>query len=56
MHSHFLNGDYGSKYYRTGASVNQIRAQNHRVILLDSGGSLAGSLAYYYAIVGFGIR
>ena len=28
------------------------RAQNHRVILLDSGGSLAGSLAaYYYAIV-----
>lgn len=52
MHSHFLNGDYGSNIYRAGTYVNQVRAQNHRVILLDSGGSLAGSLAaYYYAIV-----
>ncbi|MEH4338542.1 hypothetical protein POY03_23815, partial [Enterobacter ludwigii] len=52
MHSHFLNGDYGSNIYRAGAYVNQVKAQNHRVILLDSGGSLAGSLAaYYYAIV-----
>ena len=52
MHSHFLNGDYGSNIYRAGTYVNQVRSQNHRVILLDSGGSLAGSLAaYYYAIV-----
>ncbi|EHJ08940.1 bifunctional metallophosphatase/5'-nucleotidase [Staphylococcus simiae] len=52
MHSHFLNGDYGSNIYRAGTYVDQIREHNSNVILLDSGGSLAGSLAaYYYAIV-----
>ncbi len=28
MHSHFLNGDYGSNIYRAGTYVNQVRAQN----------------------------
>ncbi|MGZ2416775.1 2',3'-cyclic-nucleotide 2'-phosphodiesterase (5'-nucleotidase family) [Staphylococcus caledonicus] len=52
MHSHFLNGDYGSNIYRAGAYVKNVRENNDNVILLDSGGSLAGSLeAYYYAIV-----
>lgn len=52
MHSHFLNGDYGSNIYRAGTFVNKVRENNQRVILLDSGGSLAGSLAaFYYAIV-----
>ncbi len=27
MHSHFLNGDYGSNIYRAGTYVNQVRAQ-----------------------------
>ena len=52
MHSHFLNGDYGSNIYRAGTFVKQVRDNNQNVILLDSGGSLAGSLAaFYYAIV-----
>lgn len=52
MHSHFLNGDYGSNIYRAGTYIKQVRDNNERVILLDSGGSLAGSLAaYYYAVV-----
>ena len=44
MHSHFLNGDYGSNIYRAGTYV-KMRKLNKHVILLDSGGSLAGSLA-----------
>ena len=52
MHSHFLNGDYGSNIYRAGTYVNEARKNNENVILLDSGGSLAGSLAaFYYAVV-----
>ncbi len=52
MHSQFLNGEYGSNIYRAGTYVNEARSQNDHVILLDSGGSLAGSLAaFYYAIV-----
>ena len=52
MHSHFLNGDYGSNIYRAGTYVKDARKQNKHVILLDSGGSLAGSLAaFYYAVV-----
>lgn len=52
MHSYFLNGDNGSNIYRAGTYVNQVREQNENLILLDSGGSLAGSLAaFYYAIV-----
>lgn len=52
MHSHFLNGDYGSNIYRAGTYVDKVRECNSNVILLDSGGSLAGSLAaFYYAIV-----
>lgn len=52
MHSHFLNGDYGSNIYRAGTYVKDARNQNKHVILLDSGGSLAGSLAaFYYAVV-----
>ncbi|AMG62768.1 MULTISPECIES: bifunctional metallophosphatase/5'-nucleotidase [Staphylococcus] len=52
MHSQFLNGNYGSNIYRAGQYVKDIRKRNKHVLLLDSGGSLAGSLpAYYYAIV-----
>ena len=52
MHSHFLNGDYGSNIYRAGTYVNEARKNNENVILLDSGWSLAGSLAaFYYAVV-----
>ena len=52
MHSHFLNGDNGSNIYRAGTYVNKVRNENKHVILLDSGGSLAGSLgAFYYALV-----
>ncbi|MCI2803000.1 bifunctional metallophosphatase/5'-nucleotidase [Staphylococcus pettenkoferi] len=52
MHSYFLNGPDGSNIYRAGTYVNRVRENNPNVILLDSGGSLAGSLAaYYYAIV-----
>ncbi|WP_085060680.1 bifunctional metallophosphatase/5'-nucleotidase [Staphylococcus haemolyticus] len=52
MHSHFMNGDFGSNIYRAGTYVKNIRENNDKVILLDSGGSVAGSLAaHYYAIV-----
>ncbi|WP_436863984.1 bifunctional metallophosphatase/5'-nucleotidase [Staphylococcus shinii] len=52
MHSYFLNGDYSSNIYRAGTYVKKVREENDHVILLDSGGSLAGSLAaFYYAIV-----
>ncbi|MEB6242255.1 bifunctional metallophosphatase/5'-nucleotidase [Staphylococcus gallinarum] len=52
MHSHFLNGDNGSNIYRAGTYVNKVRNENKHVILLDSGGTLAGSLgAFYYALV-----
>ncbi|UDI78686.1 bifunctional metallophosphatase/5'-nucleotidase [Staphylococcus taiwanensis] len=52
MHSHFMNGDFGSNIYRAGAYVKSVREDNENVVLLDSGGSLAGSLAaHYYAIV-----
>lgn len=52
MHSQFMNGDFGSNIYRAGTYVKNVREQNKNVILLDSGGSLAGSLAaHYYAIV-----
>ncbi|MDH9160915.1 MULTISPECIES: bifunctional metallophosphatase/5'-nucleotidase [Staphylococcus] len=52
MHSYFLNGDNGSNIYRAGTYVKQKREENEHVILLDSGGSLAGSLAaFYYAII-----
>lgn len=37
MHSHFLNGDYGSNIYRAGTYVNEARKNNENVILLDSG-------------------
>ncbi|KRG08969.1 bifunctional metallophosphatase/5'-nucleotidase [Staphylococcus sp. NAM3COL9] len=52
MHSHFLNGDHSSNIYRAGTYVKTKRKENEHVILLDSGGSLAGSLAaFYYAVV-----
>lgn len=52
MHSYFLNGDNGSNIYRAGTYVKSKREENEHVILLDSGGSLAGSLAaFYYAVV-----
>ncbi|WP_436862672.1 bifunctional metallophosphatase/5'-nucleotidase [Staphylococcus caeli] len=52
MHSYFLNGDSGSNIYRAGTYVKSIRDESEHVILLDSGGSLAGSLAaFYYAVV-----
>ena len=35
MHSHFLNGDYGSNIYRAGTYVNEARKNNENVILLD---------------------
>ena len=51
MHSHFMNGDFGSNIYRAGTYVKNIRENNDKVILLDSG-EVAGSLAaHYYAIV-----
>jgi len=42
MHSHFLNGDYGSNIYRAGTYVNEARKNNENVILLDSGGRFGG--------------
>ena len=52
MHSYFLNGQHGSNIYRAGTYVKQMREQGKEVLLLDSGGSLAGSLAaFYYAVV-----
>lgn len=52
MHSQFLNGEFGSNIYRAGQYVSDVRKRNENVILLDSGGSLAGSLAaFYYAVV-----
>ena len=35
MHSHFLNGDYGSNIYRAGTYVNEARKNNENIILLD---------------------
>ncbi|MBE9411609.1 hypothetical protein IM158_13285, partial [Staphylococcus epidermidis] len=32
MHSHFLNGDYGSNIYRAGTYVNEARKNNENVI------------------------
>ena len=37
MHSHFMNGDFGSNIYRLGTYVKNIRENNDKVILLDSG-------------------
>ena len=37
MHSHFMNGDFGSNIYRVGTYVKNIRENNDKVILLDSG-------------------
>ncbi|MDO0995436.1 bifunctional metallophosphatase/5'-nucleotidase [Staphylococcus borealis] len=52
MHSHFMNGDFGSNIYRAGTYVKNVRDNNDKVILLDSGGSIAGSMAaHYYAVV-----
>ena len=52
MHSHFLNGDYGSNIYRLVLMLMKLEKIMKNVILLDSGGSLAGSLAaFYYAVV-----
>ncbi|WP_204171542.1 bifunctional UDP-sugar hydrolase/5'-nucleotidase [Staphylococcus sp. GDY8P100P] len=52
MHSYFLNGHHGSNIYRAGTYVKHMRQRNNNVVLLDSGGSLAGSLAaFYYAVV-----
>ena len=36
MHSHFMNGDFGSNIYRAGTYV-KILENNDKVILLDSG-------------------
>lgn len=52
IHSHVLNGEFGSNIYRAGTYVKEVRHHNRNVLLLDSGGSLAGTLtAFYYAIV-----
>lgn len=52
MHSYFQSGENNSNIYRAGSYVKSIRETNDHVILLDSGGSLAGSLAaFYYAVV-----
>ena len=49
MHSHFLNGDYGSNIYRAGTYVNEARKIMKMSYITDS---LAGSLAaFYYAVV-----
>lgn len=37
MHSHFMNGDFGSNIYRAEHMLKNIREQNDNVILLDSG-------------------
>lgn len=37
MHSHFMNGDFASNIYRAGTYVKNIRENNDKVILLDSG-------------------
>lgn len=52
MHSQFLNGSHGSNIYRAGTYVKEVRQNNDNVLLLDSGGTLAGSIAaFYYAVV-----
>ncbi|MGV3095557.1 bifunctional metallophosphatase/5'-nucleotidase [Staphylococcus borealis] len=52
MHSHFMNGDFGSNIYRAGTYVKNVRDNNDKVILLDSGDSIVGSMAaHYYAVV-----
>ncbi|MCS4486647.1 bifunctional metallophosphatase/5'-nucleotidase [Staphylococcus americanisciuri] len=52
MHSRILDGDLESHIYRAGTYIERVREQYKNVMLLDNGGSLAGSIAsFYYAIV-----
>lgn len=52
IHSHILNGEEGAQLYRAGTYVSEIRSREEHVLLLDNGGSLAGSIvAFYYAII-----
>ncbi|MDO5375989.1 MAG: bifunctional UDP-sugar hydrolase/5'-nucleotidase [Staphylococcus rostri] len=52
MHSRILDGDAESHIYRAGTYIEQVREQYQNVMLLDNGGSLAGSIvSFYYAVV-----
>lgn len=52
IHSHILNGEEGAQLYRAGTYVSEVRSREEHVLLLDNGGSLAGSIvAFYYAII-----
>ncbi|QLK85672.1 bifunctional UDP-sugar hydrolase/5'-nucleotidase [Staphylococcus sp. 17KM0847] len=52
IHSHILEGHERSHIYRAGTYIEFVREQYAHTLLLDNGGSLAGSMsAFYYAIV-----
>ncbi|UXR70141.1 bifunctional metallophosphatase/5'-nucleotidase [Staphylococcus sp. IVB6246] len=52
MHSRILDGEDDSYIYRAGTYINDVRTQYRNVLLLDNGGSLAGSIvSFYYAII-----
>ncbi|KIX90565.1 2', 3'-cyclic nucleotide 2'-phosphodiesterase [Staphylococcus microti] len=52
MHSRILDGDVASHIYRAGTYIEKVREQYKNVMLLDNGGSLAGSIvSFYYAVV-----
>lgn len=52
MHSRILEGEEGAYIYRAGTYINDVRTHYQNVLLLDNGGSLAGSIvSFYYAII-----
>lgn len=52
MHSYVLKEKEGPNIYRAGTYIEKVRENHQNVILLDNGGSLAGSItAFYYAII-----